>query len=291
MAALQKLFEQTYEPSDQCKVVKQYVLGKILGQGRSSLVRRAVDTKSGKTVAIKTMTKTAGQKGKKKEKQFRQETEILLRVRHAHIVAIIEVVETPHHLYAVMEMVSGCTLRSVLKNRKIFSEEESRNLIHQLCSALRHLHGMDIVHRDVKPDNVMVSGANRTSVKLIDLGLSSRLSGGFSGGQCGSPLYMAPELLRAQEHGPPVDMWSLGVVLHELMTGHVPFRPERGSRHVWKALRAVYAQIIRTICQDVCHGVSLSSDGADFLRKLLLMDDKQRLTSQEALGHPWMITR
>ncbi|XP_076466398.1 calcium/calmodulin-dependent protein kinase type 1-like [Babylonia areolata] len=288
MAALEKLFQEDYEPTDRRKVVSHYILGKILGQGRSSLVRQAVDIRTGQRVAIKTMLKTAGIKGKRLEQQFRQETEILLRARHPNIVTLIEVIETTRNLYVVMEMVTGFTLRSVLNNRSIFTEEEAQLVVQQLCCALNHLHGMEIVHRDVKPENVMVSNNRRTHIKLIDLGLSSNATGGSTRGQCGSPLYMAPELLRGQSHGPAVDMWSVGVLLFELLMGHVPFEPERGSRQVAKNMTSVYGQIIRGVCRDVCGGVPASSDGADFLRKLLVVDDKQRMTSKETLAHAWL---
>nr|KAG5692627.1 hypothetical protein BaRGS_003517 [Batillaria attramentaria] len=219
MAALERLFQEAYRPVDQRKRVGSYILGRILGQGRSSYVRKAVDTRNEQQVAIKAIAKMAGRKGRQLERQCLQEVKTLLDLRHENIVTLREVVETDHFLF-------------------FLSESEAR---------------------DLKPENVMLSDPNG-QVKVIDLGLSGSMAGGELGGQCGSPVYMAPELLRGQPHGPPVDMWSLGVVLHELVTGHVPFCPERGRRSSRNySVAAVYSTIVKTACRDVSQGLCLSS--------------------------------
>ncbi|XP_070191256.1 uncharacterized protein [Littorina saxatilis] len=403
MAALEKLFQESYRPTDQREVVGNYVLGPILGQGRSSLVRCAVDLKHRQKFAVKAIVRTVGVKGKQLEKQFRQEAKVLMLVRHPHIVTMIEVLETSRYLYVVMEMVAGRTLRSVLKDRSCFPEETVRDMTRQITGALHHLHNTaGVVHRDLKPANIMMCTAT-SQLKLIDLGLSSSLSDGPPRGQCGSPVYMAPELLRAQQHGPPrgqcgspvymapellraqqhgpprgqcgspvymapellraqqhgpprgqcgspvymapellraqqhgpprgqcgspvymapellraqqhgpprgqcgspvymapellraqqhgppVDMWSLGVLVCELLTGQRPFQPERRSSQLVKNMAAVYSQIIKKACWDICHGISISPDGADFLRGLMQMEESKRLTSQDAVKHKWL---
>ncbi|KAK7477643.1 hypothetical protein BaRGS_00031121 [Batillaria attramentaria] len=288
MAALERLFQEAYRPVDQRKRVGSYILGRILGQGRSSYVRKAVDTRNEQQVAIKAIAKMAGRKGRQLERQCLQEVKTLLDLRHENIVTLREVVETDHFLYVVMELIQGRTLRSLLKDKFFLSESEARSVVQRVTGAVHYLHSKDIVHRDLKPENVMLSDPNG-QVKVIDLGLSGSMAGGELGGQCGSPVYMAPELLRGQPHGPPVDMWSLGVVLHELVTGHVPFCPERGRRSSRNySVAAVYSTIVKTACRDVSQGLCLSSNGAAFLRELLRLEANQRMTSPQAITHDWL---
>lgn len=209
----------------------------MIGYGGHAGVYRAQHAQLRYPVAIKTL---AGCRGSSLEDELRgrllTEAEIGALVRHPNVLEIFDVGRTPDDdPYLVMELVDGETLRERL-NRGVFTIAQVVDFALQALSGLSAIARHGIVHRDIKPSNLMLRPTERgIQVKLIDLGVARRVSHEDNPGSeeflIGTPNYMAPEQLRAQAVDPRADLFSLGVVLYEALTGSVPPRPTFVERY------------------------------------------------------------
>ncbi|KAI8612312.1 kinase-like domain-containing protein [Chytriomyces sp. MP71] len=201
--------------------LSDYEVFDAIGKGGFGTVRLARHIKSFRRVAIKIVDKdemvNAGH-----TMQLRLEIRFLKLLNHPNIVKLLDVIETPMRISMVMEF-GGIHLKEyVLANVKVM-EHEAREIFRSIVKALNYLHAHCIVHRDVKPQNILID-TNR-NVKLIDFGLASYfVHNSFLAAACGSLQYCAPELLERKNYcGPEVDTWSLGVVLYFMLCGRLPF--------------------------------------------------------------------
>ncbi len=149
------------------------------------------------------------------------EVAIVRMLEHGNVARCIETVESRTHMYIVMEHVPGGNLYSLLQKRKYFSEFWACYVVYHILLALSYLHSLGIVHRDVKPENVLLLLSEKqdqiVSLKLIDFGLSCLCLSTCSVREaCGTPAYVAPEVVRHKSYGAPADLWSLGVILYLL---------------------------------------------------------------------------
>jgi len=177
----------------------------------------------------------------------------------------------------ILDFVNGGELFTHLKRCGRFPEERARLYCAELCLALMHLHSNGIVYRDLKPENILLSKSGH--IVLTDFGLSKSIGNGQTHTFCGTPEYLAPEVLLGQGQSFPVDWWSLGTLTYEMMCGLPPFYSEVQSE--------MYDLIVNGELAFP-ENVSLISDNAcDFLAGLLEKDPKQRLLSDEIKQHPW----
>ena len=207
----------------------RYLLLDVLGHGAMASVFRARDSQLGRDVAIKVMGMTVATRGEGTER-FRREAHAVAALKHPGIVEIYDFVDATadEPSYIVGELIEGPTLRRLIDERHARLLPEVAALIAlPLAEALATAHARGIVHRDVKPDNVMVEHmGDRCRVVITDFGVA-HITGletmTASGALVGSPAYMSPEQARAQEVGPGTDIWALGVLLYEMATGCLPF--------------------------------------------------------------------
>ena len=207
----------------------RYLLLDVLGHGAMASVFRARDNQLGRDVAVKVMGMTIATRGEGAER-FRREAHAVAALKHPGIVEIYDFVDATadEPSYIVAELIEGPTLRRLLDERQARLLPEVAALIAlPLAEALATAHARGIVHRDVKPDNVMIENCGDTSrVVITDFGVA-HVTGletmTASGALVGSPAYMAPEQARAHEIGPGTDIWALGVLLYEMTTGCLPF--------------------------------------------------------------------
>jgi len=207
----------------------RYLLLDVLGHGAMASVFRARDKQLGRDVAVKVMGMTIATRGEGAER-FRREAHAVAALRHPGIVEIYDFVDATadEPSYIVAELIEGPTLRRLLDERQVRLLPEVAALIAlPLAEALATAHARGIVHRDVKPDNVMIErSGDRSRVVITDFGVA-HITGmetmTASGALVGSPAYMAPEQARAHEIGPGTDIWALGVLLYEMSTGCLPF--------------------------------------------------------------------
>jgi serine/threonine protein kinase len=202
-----------------------YELLEVLGSGGMGVVFKARQIGLDRLVAVK-MLLSAASVNADQLARFRTEAEALARLQHPHIVQIHEVGEHEGRPYIVMEYVPGPNLARVIGGRPQPAEEAAR-LVEVLAEALQAVHACGIIHRDLKPANILLKHPDKTP-KITDFGLAKRLDGGSgqtrSGAILGTPSYMAPEQARGRgELGPATDVYALGVILYELLTGRPPF--------------------------------------------------------------------
>ncbi|KAF9158380.1 Checkpoint kinase 2, partial [Mortierella sp. AD010] len=207
----------------------EYVLDKErIGSGSYAEVFRATDTADDKVYACKVVDQLKRAFSQTEKENTAYEIALLKALKHDNIVLFKDVSQQKFKTYIFTEFVDGITLHEYYRNCHYFSELDARHIFQQVCEAIQYLHGNNIVHRDIKSENIMlIIGDNDYKVKLIDFGLArhtntSRVLSTY----CGTPFYMAPETsLGEGENGysKPVDIWALGVMLFRMLVGSYPF--------------------------------------------------------------------
>jgi len=237
---------------------------------------------SGESFAVKIIDKQAATNADTDDAKLKQEVEILKRAKHPNIIQLIEEFETSQKLYLVMELVTGGELFDKLVAKGQYSERDACVITRKICGAIAYLHSIGIAHRDLKPENLLLKEGDDTDVMLSDFGLS-KLFGEeqIMKTACGTPYYVAPEVLNATGYDKEVDLWSIGVITYLLLCGYPPFYGEN--------LPEVFEQIMKGHFEfNSPYWDNISAEAKDFIRKLLLVDSKKRLTAESALSHPWI---
>ncbi len=201
-----------------------YEIESLLGQGGMARVYTARDTRSGARVALKLLPLDPVGDGRNLVERFRREARALARLRHAHIVALHGFGQDGAHAWIAMELVEGHSLAQEIPA----TPERARAIATQICDALAYAHARGVIHRDLKPGNVLIDHEGR--VKVADFGIAAALPGTsddtrvtLEGVAIGTPAYMAPEALAgAAVSDPRLDVYSFGVLFYELLTGHLP---------------------------------------------------------------------
>jgi len=264
------------------EIGKYYELQEKLGTGSFAVVKRALRKSDGKAFAIKVI-----KKNKLKADELavvHDEVEIMHKINHANCVILYEMFETKPKLYMVMELLTGGELfdRIVLKGN--YSEKEASNVIKNVASAIQYLHSIGVVHRDLKPENLIYLNKDDDSpIKITDFGLAK-----FRGSSnvdmhtaCGTPGYVAPEVLKGETYTAAVDMWSLGVILYILLCGFPPFYHQNTNM--------LYKQIKKGEYEfPDPYWTSVSGSAKDLVKGLLTVDSKKRMTAKDVLAHPWI---
>jgi eukaryotic-like serine/threonine-protein kinase len=205
----------------------RYALRQLVGDGAVATVWRALDTQSGDEVAIKLMRDET--MDLEDIQRLAQEVEILRRLSHPCIVRIYGTgVAEAGNPYVVMEWVDGSDLRRKIERTPILPTTDVVHIVEQICAALTEAHAQGVIHRDVKPENVLLCAPRLLQVKLVDFGMakvigqhSAALT--FDNKIFGTPQYMAPERARAKPVGAAADVYSVAVIAYELLTGRRPF--------------------------------------------------------------------
>jgi hypothetical protein len=211
----------------------RYELHALIGEGAFGRVYRGVDRRLARAVAVKVI-KPWWSEDPEWMRRFERETQLLARIDDPGIVRIFDVGHAPEGLYYVAELVEGESLASRLASGPM-SLAEACGIAEQLCRALAQAHAQHIVHRDVKPGNVLIS--TRGQVKVGDFGVARLADAGSEGASttlAGTPRYMAPEQAQGRPATPATDVYSVGVILYEMLAGQPPFP---GSSPVELALR------------------------------------------------------
>ena len=208
-----------------------------LGQGAMGTVYKAVDPLIERTVAIKTINLNLSNEERAEfEERFYREAKSAGRLNHTNIVTIYDVGETGDIAYIAMEYLEGESLREMLDSGVVLPVDMIVKIASRIASALNYAHENHVVHRDIKPANIMIT-ANR-NVKIMDFGIAQIPSGSRTqlGTVLGSPKYMAPEQVAGQATDGKTDIFALGVVLYEMLTGTTPFNGDNLSAIMYKIL-------------------------------------------------------
>ncbi|XP_031221122.1 calcium/calmodulin-dependent protein kinase type IV isoform X3 [Mastomys coucha] len=249
-----------------------------LGRGATSIVYRCKQKGTQKPYALKVLKKTVD------KKIVRTEIGVLLRLSHPNIIKLKEIFETPTEISLVLELVTGGELFDRIVEKGYYSERDAADAVKQILEAVAYLHENGIVHRDLKPENLLyATPAPDAPLKIADFGLSKIVEHQvLMKTVCGTPGYCAPEILRGCAYGPEVDMWSVGIITYILLCGFEPFYDERGDQFMFRRILNCEYYFISPWWDEV------SLNAKDLVKKLIVLDPKKRLTTFQALQHPWV---
>ncbi|XP_069551593.1 serine/threonine-protein kinase DCLK3 [Brachyistius frenatus] len=262
-------------------VERCYEIGRVVGDGNFAVVRECRRRDSGQTLALKIVerSKLIG-----REHMMQNELSLLGSLCHPRIVRLFAHHHTQTHSYLVMELVSGGDLFEAISDRGRFSEAEAGLMVSDVSEALNYIHCKSIVHRDLKPENLLVEqvAAGICRLKLGDFGLAMVVTEPVFT-ICGTPTYVAPEILCETGYGVAVDIWALGVIIYVLLCGFPPFRSRDRDQE----------ELFQLIKQGQFHFPSpywdlISEEAKSLVGALLQPDPAVRLTAQQTLLHPWV---
>lgn len=260
----------------------KYELGSTLGEGGYSVVHRAVNRSSGKSVAVKLVTKQ--DMSRRVTVALLREVRVIARLQHPNIVQLLDFYDEPTHYIIVTELMEGGELFERIVNTTGMSERRARDVVVALAQALLYMHERGLVHRDLKPENVLLSDENDTAtIKLADFGFARHVPEAGLTTACGTPSYVAPEILRGDSYGVATDCWSLGVIMYILLCGHPPFIDQKQPMLFRKIKSGM-------VFFDAAVWASVSEPAKDLIRKLLTVDVRQRATAAEVLSDPWVLS-
>uniref|UniRef100_A0A673AEV2 non-specific serine/threonine protein kinase n=1 Tax=Sphaeramia orbicularis TaxID=375764 RepID=A0A673AEV2_9TELE len=260
---------------------EKYKVGKVIGDGNFAVVKECVERSTGQEYALKIIDKArcCG-----KEHLIENEVAVLRRVRHPSIIQLVEVDETPTQLFLVMELVKGGDLFDAITSSTKYSERDASAMVFNLAGAIKYLHRMNIVHRDIKPENLLVCEYpdGTKSLKLGDFGLATVVEGPLYT-VCGTPTYVAPEIIAETGYGLKVDIWAAGVITYILLCGFPPFRSENNVQE------ELFDQILRGKLEFPSPDWDTISLPAKMLiSQMLQVNVDARFTAEEVLSHPWV---
>uniref|UniRef100_A0A8D2L7J3 Serine/threonine-protein kinase n=1 Tax=Varanus komodoensis TaxID=61221 RepID=A0A8D2L7J3_VARKO len=260
--------------------VYQIFPDEVLGSGQFGIVYGGKHRKTGRDVAIKIIDKLRFPT--KQESQLRNEVAILQNLHHPGVVNLECMFETAERVFVVMEKLHGDMLEMILSSEKgRLPERITKFLITQILVALRHLHFKNIVHCDLKPENVLLASADPfPQVKLCDFGFA-RIIGekSFRRSVVGTPAYLAPEVLRNKGYNRSLDMWSVGVIIYVSLSGTFPFNEDEDIHDQIQNAAFMYPP---NPWKEISH------EAIDLINNLLQVKMRKRYSVDKTLSHPWL---
>ncbi|ETV67169.1 CAMK protein kinase [Aphanomyces astaci] len=258
-----------------------YTLGKRLGAGAFAVVREGVNKVTGTKFAVKCIKTSSLSPAD--VRGLRQEISILKQLSHPNIMSLHDVIEEPNVTYLVTEYIAGGELFDRIVEKTFYSENEARELVRILLGAIKYCHDHNVVHRDLKPENLLLTSADDdASIKLADFGFAKQQSIDGLTTACGTPGYVAPEIIKGEPYGKSVDIWSVGVITYILLCGYPPFHDDNPTR-LFAAIKTGSYKFESPYWDDV------SADAKAFIGCMLKVHASSRATADELLKHAWMV--
>ncbi|KAF6252274.1 AMP-activated protein kinase [Scenedesmus sp. NREL 46B-D3] len=262
----------------QARRVGKYTLGRVLGAGASGVVRLGKTTATDELVAVKAVDATRFRSICEIE-QVQEEMAVLAQLHHPNIIRLLEVVFTGGCFFFIMEYASGGSLAAHMAGQPSgrLSEAAAKDVFGSILAALEYCHKRRVIHRDLKPENILMEGG---TPKIADFGLAGVVAP-FNGSgfklQCGTPEFTAPEIVGGAEYeGTAVDLWSVGVMLYEALSGQLPFHGSSQPALFRSIRRGAYPPLPK----------SISADARDLVKRLLTVDPAARITGSSSADTP-----
>ncbi|CAD8151694.1 unnamed protein product [Paramecium pentaurelia] len=253
--------------------------GEVLGQGAFGKVIMGLQ-KNGQIMAVKQVF--IQNQNDDKVKQLQKEIEMLSKLQHPNIVRYIGCEQKNQFINIFLEYVSGGSVYTLLERFGCFKERLIKTYLKQILLGLSYLHAKNVIHRDIKGGNILIDNSGRC--KLADFGSSKQLNDithDSIGSICGTPNFMAPEVINQEQYGKKADIWSLGCTIIEMATGQPPYSE-------YKDAIAIMVKIGKSTKPPPIPEQLQSPEAKDFLSKCLQIDPKQRATADELLKHPFL---
>lgn len=266
------------------KLAQTYIIGQKLGRGKFAVVFKVQRKSDGKFFAAKIIKK----RNFKPEviSKMNEEVYILERLHHPNINCLIETIDTKKHKHMVLELLMGDELFESIVEKKRYTELEAASVIRQVTRACVYMHEKRIIHRDLKPQNLIYLDKNNTQICVTDFGLAKlvKREDGLMETACGTPGYVAPEVLQMKKYDSKVDMWSIGVILYILLCGYPPFTSKN---------RLALYNLIKSgkFSFPSPHWDHITLEAKDCISHLLLVDSKKRLSATALLKHEWISSK
>ena len=285
-----------------------YTVEKTIGRGHFAKVKQVYAKSDGQRYAVKLLDKSLSHHD---ISDLVNEFEVLKRLKHTHIIRMIDAFDTPKHLCLVMELATGGELmHRITQEKTLYTENDARRYTKAILEAVEYMHSCDVVHRDLKPENILLSDPSDTAViKVCDLGLSKivpRINTSWPGQQqlekheqevrwqppaeealmrtvCGTHKYLAPDVVRCERgeafgYTKSIDVWGVGILLYIMLYGFNPFERE--------TIKEMYEAILE--CKYVFDSVPVSAPARDLISLMLHPEAAGRITSQHAIQHEWI---
>ena len=286
-----------------------YKYGRLIGQGAFGKVNLGLNILTGRIVAVKSFNKNNSELTGDNMKKIKYETDLMKKLNHPNITKILEMFEDEKYFLIIMEYINGGNLFSFVKKRRKLSEKTAKFLFRQIILGIKYIHEQNIVHRDIKLENLLIDLNN--NVKICDFGIGRKISSKnqLLYDQCGTLMYMAPEILLSTKEkgyeGFPVDIWSSGIALYIMLSGTLPFNyknkkneeeeneenedeeesiSDKSKKNDDDNFELQYSIVYK----EPKHIENISDEARDLLKGLLNKDPKKRLTCEQILNHPWL---
>lgn len=253
-----------------------------LGEGAFSVVIEATKKSTDEHYAVKVITKS--KLSKEDEIALKDEINILTELKHEHIIRLYDVYDAPSYYYLVTEQMKGGELFDRVVSKSFYNEKEARDVCKILFEAIGFCHSKSVAHRNLKPENLLLQSEDDDSaIKIADFGFAKKvLTPNSLSTQCGTPGYVAPEILEGVSYDTKSDLWSLGVIVYILLGGYPPF-VEQNQRELFRKIRKGQYEFHEEYWGQV------SKDAKDFISSLLTVNPAKRISAKEALDHKWMV--
>ena len=259
------------------KITKYYTVQEELGKGRFGVVCKCVDNKTGKAYAAKFIKCTTP----KERQDVIHEAEIMNSVRHKRLLRLTHFFQTPTEMILVMDLVTGGELFEKVVEDEFISEIEVSYYMKQILEGIQHMHQREVLHLDLKPENIMLIRPESKQIKLIDFGLARKYNPKENlKVMFGTPEFVAPEVIKYERITPATDLWSVGVIAYILMSGLSPFMGDT------EAETLTNVQLADWDFDDPVFD-EISEEAKDFISCLLVLRASKRNTVDQCLKHRW----
>jgi len=266
--------------------LEDYSFGKIIGNGSFSVVKECFSKKYSTKYCAKIIDKSCFRE--KEWYHISNEISILKSIRHNNIIHFEEIYETGQSLFIIMECVNGGELFTEVGENGPLSEKSASHILKQIGDGVSYLHDNNITHRDLKLENILIykEASGIISIRLTDFGLSKKMNLSdeqFMRTRCGTPAYVAPEVILGLDYTKMIDIWSIGVVLYVMLFCKYPFQGETVSE-IYNNITSGKLNFPQSALKN-----PLSNEVKDLIGNLLQVAPERRFSTKEILNHPWIV--
>ncbi|EGR30363.1 polo, putative [Ichthyophthirius multifiliis] len=289
-----KIIHQKILNKGQQQIQNSYRILQKLGKGGFAKVYLAEDIQNGEKYAIKVIDKSSIKKESFKEK-LKQEIKFQSSLNHQNVVKYYNSFEDQHNVYIVLEYCSNQTFKQLMERRNKLTEIEVKSHLIQIINSLKYIHSQGIIHRDLKIENIFLN--DKMVAKIADFGLSGKIISSFHKRKtiCGTPNYIAPEVLKNVGHNYLVDNWAVGIIAYTFLIGTPPFEEKEVENTLSNVKAGRYQipvkinnKILEKLYQNIKDNINISKQAQNFIQKILVQTPENRLSLDEMLQHEFL---